>query len=68
MVFFKNVTQYTCILIQVKFDKLYCDFCLNFPACGRRMLKVELGLAPTSGRGGWMFNIGDSVSNDGYSK
>ncbi|XP_052275399.1 uncharacterized protein LOC127874806 isoform X3 [Dreissena polymorpha] len=55
-------------LLKVTFDKLppCISGCLNYPLCGKSMLRVDLTLSPTS-RSGWLFDIGDSVSNDGHS-
>ncbi|KAH3736192.1 uncharacterized protein LOC127851674 [Dreissena polymorpha] len=54
-------------LLKVTFDKLpsCIDGCLRYPLCGKRMLRVDLELSPTN-RSYFMFDIGDSVSNDGY--
>ncbi|KAH3701672.1 uncharacterized protein LOC127861128 [Dreissena polymorpha] len=54
-------------LIKVTFDKLPSCItgCASYPLCGRRMLRIDLDLSSGS-RSGFMFNIGDSVSNDGY--
>ncbi|KAH3872827.1 uncharacterized protein LOC127870430 [Dreissena polymorpha] len=55
-------------LLKVTFDKLpLCiSGCLSYPLCGKRMLRVDLELSAQN-RSGWLFNIGDSVSNNGYS-
>jgi hypothetical protein len=50
-----------------KFTKEPCDYCLRRPLCGRRMLRIDLTLSSGT-RSGWGFNIGDSRTNDGYSK
>ncbi|XP_060571456.1 uncharacterized protein LOC132729662 [Ruditapes philippinarum] len=55
-------------LLKINFDALTkepCQHCLNTVECGRRMLKIELELS-TSQRQGWLFNLGDSVTNNGY--
>lgn len=55
-------------LLKINFEKLTpkpCDFCLEAPYCGRRMLRIDLSLSPGS-RSGWLFNLGDSSTNDGY--
>ena len=38
--------------------------CVDRPVCGRRMLKVEMEIHQV--HQGWLFNIGDSQSNDGW--
>ncbi|KAH3878081.1 hypothetical protein DPMN_001963 [Dreissena polymorpha] len=55
-------------LLKVSFTKLpeCISGCVSYPLCGRRMLRVDLDLSPNS-RSGFLFNIGDSVSNDGFS-
>ncbi|XP_061171998.1 uncharacterized protein LOC133181528 [Saccostrea echinata] len=40
------------------------DGCFKFPLCGRRMLRIDMYLGKE--RGGFMFNFGDSPSNDGW--
>ncbi|XP_062586605.1 uncharacterized protein LOC134248201, partial [Saccostrea cucullata] len=40
------------------------DGCFDFPMCGRRMLRIDMYLGKD--RKGYMFNIGDSPSNDGW--
>ncbi|XP_061171999.1 uncharacterized protein LOC133181529 [Saccostrea echinata] len=40
------------------------DGCVDFPMCGRRMLRIDMYLGKE--RGGYMFNVGDSPSNDGW--
>ncbi|XP_045201952.2 uncharacterized protein DDB_G0283357-like [Mercenaria mercenaria] len=55
-------------LIMVDFDKIDntgCFRCLEAPYCGKRMLKIELKLS-NGKRNGWLFNVGDSDSNNGY--
>ena len=39
---------------------------MDRPVCGRRMLKVEMEIHQV--HQGWLFNIGDSQSNDGWGK
>jgi len=43
------------------------DGCLYAPYCGRRMLRIDLELSDTT-RSEYMFNVGDSVSNNGWGK
>ncbi|KAK3103550.1 hypothetical protein FSP39_020101 [Pinctada imbricata] len=55
--------------LKVTFDRLSkCMYdweqCTNRPTCGNRLLKIELDINPV--HGGFMFNIGDSATNDGY--
>ncbi|XP_022333355.2 uncharacterized protein LOC111130504 [Crassostrea virginica] len=38
--------------------------CVNFPMCGRRMLRIDMFLGDV--RNGFMFNVGDSPSNNGW--
>ncbi|XP_052805272.1 uncharacterized protein LOC128234794 [Mya arenaria] len=53
-------------VLKVAFDKLEsCTCCAKFPECGRRMLRIDLELS-SGPRSGFMFNIGDSKSNNGY--
>ncbi|XP_060600091.1 uncharacterized protein DDB_G0283357-like [Ruditapes philippinarum] len=55
-------------LVVVNFDKIDtagCFGCLEAPYCGKRMLKIELRLS-NARRSGWLFNVGDSESNNGY--
>ena len=40
--------------------------CVNFPMCGRRMLRIDMFLGDV--RNGFMFNVGDSPSNNGWGK
>lgn len=39
--------------------------CLNYPVCGRYLLRIDLKLSPGT-RSGYLFNIGDSNTNNGY--
>ncbi|XP_048737902.1 uncharacterized protein LOC125652614 [Ostrea edulis] len=38
--------------------------CVSFPTCGQRMLRIDMFLGKR--RRGYMFNVGDSPSNDGW--
>lgn len=40
------------------------DGCVSFPMCGRRMLRIDMFLGDD--RKGYMFNVGDSPSNNGW--
>lgn len=42
------------------------DGCVSFPMCGRRMLRIDMFLGDD--RKGYMFNVGDSPSNNGWGK
>lgn len=55
-------------LLKVNFEKLEggCMACQSSPSCGRRMLQIDLVLSPN--RSGWLVNIGDSQTNNGYGK
>lgn len=59
------------LYVQVTFDKLPANAdCLchdTNPYGGRRMLKLQLYMAKT-GRDGWMWDFGDSVSNNGWGR
>lgn len=58
----------TMALLQVNFQALSkgCEGCQREPVCGRRMLQVDLYL--NSQRSGYLFNIGDSITNNGDGK
>lgn len=42
------------------------DGCVSFPMCKRRMLRIDMFLGDD--RKGYMFNVGDSPSNNGWGK
>ncbi|XP_076350305.1 uncharacterized protein LOC143246919 [Tachypleus tridentatus] len=52
--------------VEVNFTRLECDYCLASPACGRKMLKIDLILDQDVSATGWLFNVGDSATNNGY--
>lgn len=56
----------TMALLKVNFQALSkgCGGCQREPVCGRRMLQVDLYLHPQ--RNNYLFNIGDSKTNNGY--
>ncbi|XP_056021764.1 uncharacterized protein LOC130054845 [Ostrea edulis] len=44
-------------------DWTHCQ-CVSFPMCGQRLLRIDMFLGKQ--RKGYMFNVGDSPSNDGW--
>lgn len=54
------------VIVKATFDKGTCGGCHNPPGCGRQMLQVDLYLDEK--RGEYIFNVGDSVSNNGWGK
>lgn len=54
-------------LLKVNFERIQTsNNCVNSPMCGRRMLRIDLKLSPGT-RSKFLFNVGDSRTNNGYS-
>ncbi|XP_021369841.1 uncharacterized protein LOC110460937 isoform X2 [Mizuhopecten yessoensis] len=52
------------VIVKATFEKSTCSGCHSPPECGRKMLQVDFDLDQT--RGEYIFNVGDSVSNNGW--
>ncbi|KAL3884575.1 hypothetical protein ACJMK2_024707 [Sinanodonta woodiana] len=55
------------ILLNATFQKNVlgnCQSCTNVPKCGRKMLRIDLEMAPI--KTGFSFHVGDSRKNNGY--